>query len=580
MAETYTPERAIELVERVHDQTATRRIRMDADYRQQRSDPYNTNTDADNAEVGSDYKSFTSTIAAAFVRKTVSILQQAKLLVTVPYGRSMRPQQELYDIKERFAYGLLDQTSEELRKLINVDVQDQQAWFSPVRGWVCGLALLRNTEDGATFPMITPWDPINTYWQVGQGGLTWACYRIRMSLADIRAEWPGAAVLGDDEEERLVYNFWTRTQNAVFTEDHVMLKRWTLHGDTSVPVDIVPVATQPNIWSGDLDDTAKDYGESILATNRSVYNHISEVMSITLDLLQYSRDPGAVAFTDEEDTEFEDNPQRSKQVSYMGREDKFQPLNPPETTKDAIQFATLALNMIQRGDLPFTSYGEINFALSGYAITQLNQQMLTVIGPQTKAIARWYEAALNRLVDQYTSGRFNAMEVRGFGNNRDYMQMTVPYLALRNLPPLKVQLVAELPQDDTAKLAAAGAAREFLPDEWLMENYLKLPDVHQVMRQLKLQQAERGHPMAVMLELARAALESGRPDLAQVYMAQLQSFMLQSQLQGAQVGVEQPGATAGLPPTALPFVAAQGGILPPPTAPTGEEGRFGFERNR
>lgn len=276
MAETYTPERAIELVERVHDQTATRRIRMDADYRQQRSDPYNTNTDADNAEVGSDYKSFTSTIAAAFVRKTVSILQQAKLLVTVPYGRSMRPQQELYDIKERFAYGLLDQTSEELRKLINVDVQDQQAWFSPVRGWVCGLALLRNTEDGATFPMITPWDPINTYWQVGQGGLTWACYRIRMSLADIRAEWPGAAVLGDDEEERLVYNFWTRTQNAVFTEDHVMLKRWTLHGDTSVPVDIVPVATQPNIWSGDLDDTAKDYGESILATNRSVYNHISD----------------------------------------------------------------------------------------------------------------------------------------------------------------------------------------------------------------------------------------------------------------------------------------------------------------
>ena len=578
MPKTYSIDQAISLVDWVSDRTAGRRKRQNSDYKLQRNEPYDTNTAGEPAR-GTDYKSVTATIAAAFMRAVVSRLAEAKLLIQVPYGAAMRPQQELYDLKERFAYGLLEQSDEELTEtLVRGSVLDQQAWFSPARGWVAGLALLRNKAGGGASPMIRPWDALNTYWQVGGNGLEWACLKTRMALGEIRSKYPEVKIDGDDGDERDTLDFWTPDSNGVFTSDREWLKPWTLHGSPRCPVVIVPVPTQPEVWSDDVTNSGDDYGESIFATNRALYEQISEVLSITLELLSKARDPSAIAFTDEEDTEFEENPQRGGGVSYMGQGDKFQPLPPPETTKDAVQFAGLVMDMIQRGDLPFTSYGQISFALSGYAITQLNQQILTVLGPQTRAIARWYQGVLNLLVDQYATNQFDPMTIRGYGNNRDYMQQMIPPLALRNLPSIRVKLVAELPQDDTAKLQAVGVAREFLPDEWLLENYLKLPDVHQVMRAMKLQQAERGHPLAVTLELARAAFESGRPDLGQVYLDQARMMSVQLQLQGLQAGGEQ--SQPGLPPTALPFIQAMGGVMPTPNAPTGEEGRFGLRRNR
>jgi len=580
----YTPERAIELVERVKDETAGRRKRQDGDYLLQRSEGYDTNTGAEGSEVGTEYKSFTSTIAAAFVRKVVSILALAKVNIRVPYGTAQRQQRHIYDMKERFAYGVLEQCDEELRDLVQIEAHDQFSWFTPNRGWLIALALFRNLDDGRSVPMLRPWDPLNTYWQVGKDGLAWACTKMMKTVADIRAEYPGVTILGEEDDERTVYNFWTPEKNSVFTEDKEVLKKWTAHGSPRVPVIIVPVPTQPNIWSESVANSADDYGESVLATNRSIYPFISEVMSITLDLLEKARQPAAIAFTAEEDTEFEEDPQRQRGVSYMGEKDKFQVLPAPETTKDAIQFMQMALGMVQRGDLPFTTYGEIQFALSGYAITQLNQQLLTVIGPQTRAMARGYEQILNLFLDQYVSGQFNPITVRGLGNNRDYMQMEIPPQALMNLAPYKVEVVAELPQDDIAKLTAAQSARGFLPDRWLRDEFIKVPNADLIDRMLKEQMAETTSPRAIALELAKASLEAGRPDLAQVYIDEMMMQAVQLQLQKmalmAPQGGGAPGATTGQPPTVLPFIEQQGGQQPAPNPPTGEEGRFGFPRNR
>ena len=591
MPDTYTIDEVVRLVEREDQATSRRRERMDSDYKLQRGDPYNTNTDAEGGDAGTDFKSFTSNEAGALVRKIVAFLSSAELLLQVPYGHAQRAERGRYDLKERFVLGLLDQADDLLASLVEIPLKSQLAWFAPNRGWLTVLALLANQADGTTIGIARPWDPRNVYWQVGGRGLLWACHRTSRPAASVLSEYPGAELTFRDEDELIVvYNMFTPTQNGVMTPE-VMLKPWTAHGSPRVPVVVVPVPLQPNIWSptGAMSQTGvpestDDYGESVLATNRPLYAHLNEVLSVTLELMAKAREPGGLVFTDEEDTELEEHPSVKSGVQYLGREDKYMPVPPPETTKDALQLLSAVTAMLQRGGLPYSTYGELSFAISGYAITQLNQQILTVLGPQTQAIQLAMKGIVELWVDQFASGQFNPVTVRGLGRNKDYMQVTITPDLIANLPPFKVEMVAQLPQDDVARLSSAQQARSgelpFLPDRWLWENFLHLPDTALIDSMLKEQLAERAHPAALALALAKAAAERGEMDTAKIYLDEYMRLMVQSSIQagGGAPGGGAPDGTPGLPPTTLPFMAQQGSPGGAPNPPTGLEGNAGFER--
>jgi hypothetical protein len=580
------------MVEREDQATSRRRARMDSDYKLQRGDPYDTNVDAEGTEAGTDFKSFTSNEAGALVRKVVAFLAGAQVLLQVPYGHAQRAERGRYDLKERFALGLLDQADDLLAALVEIPLRNQLAWFSPNRGWVTVRALLMNRADGTTVGSARPWDPRNVYWQVGGEGLLWACHRTSRPAAQILSAYPEAELAFRDEDELLVvYDMYTENMNAVMTPD-VMLKPWTPHGSPRVPVVIVPVPLQPNIWSPTgamsmkgVPESTDDYGESVLATNRPLYNHLNEVLSVTLELMAKAREPGGLVFTDEEDTELEEHPSVKSGVQYLGREDKYQAVPPPETTKDALQLLSAVTAMLQRGGLPYSTYGELSFAISGYAITQLNQQILTVLGPQTQAIQLAMKGIVELWVDQFVSGQFNPVVVRGLGRNKDYMQVTITPDLIANLPPFKVEMVAQLPQDDVARLAAAQQARAgelpFLPDRWLWENFLHLPDTALIDSMLKEQLAERSHPAALALALGKAAMERGEKETAKIYLDEYFKFVVLSKMGGGAPGA--PGGTPGggapgLPPTVLSFMAQRGSPGGAPNAPTGMEGNAGFPR--
>ena len=161
MPDTYTIDEVVRLVERADRDTSRRRQRMDADYKLQRGDPYDTNVDAEGAEAGTDFKSFTSNEAGALVRKVVAFLAGAQVLLQVPYGHAQRAERGRYDLKERFASGLLDQADDLLAALVEIPLRNQLAWFSPNRGWITVRALLMNRADGTTVGSARPWDPVS-----------------------------------------------------------------------------------------------------------------------------------------------------------------------------------------------------------------------------------------------------------------------------------------------------------------------------------------------------------------------------------------------------------------------------------
>ena len=591
---------ALLMVERVERETMGRRTRMDDDYKLARGDAYDTNVDADGNEAGTEFRSFTTNEAGAFMRKIVAILAGAQLLIHVPYGKAQKEQRAKHNLKELFAKGGLTQSDDLLEMMVEPSLLRQLSWFAPNRGWLTTRALLVNTEDGQTLATARPWDPRNVYWEVARGGLLWVVHKNTRTASQVLNDYPRASLSVDEGDAPVVvYDMYSVTKNAVFTADG-FLKRWQRHGSPRLPVIITPVPTQPPIWAPTsltneqgMPDTVDDYGESIFATNRALYNSMNEAMSITLELLSRAREPSSVVFSDEEDTELKEDPNRRGGVHYLGLENKFQQVPPPETTKDAVQFLQMLTGMLQRGALPYSAYGELSFAISGYAITQLNQQMLTVIGPQADAVARNVRGVLDLWTDQFQSGAFNPMTVRGMGRNKDYLQETIMPGQIANLPPFTVELVPQLPQDDISRLQAASAARAgdrpFLPDRWLLDNFLKVPDADTILQELKVQTAENAAPGALAITLAKAAIEEGNLELARVYLDENQKAMVISMMgimQAMQQGMPQGGTGGGsqgqqrgLPPTVLPASIASGERAAVPAAPTGEEGRFGLPRN-
>ena len=419
MPDKYTIEQVVEMVARQDRITGGRRKRQDFDYGLQRGDAYNTNVDSEGSVAGTDFRSFTANEAGAFVRKIVSILTAAQLGVQVPYGAAQRDQRGRYDLKERYGLGCLEQADDLLGQIIEPGVLDQLVWFACVRGWVSVRALLQNRADATSFASARPWDPRNVYWEVGSEGLLWVCHRSARPAVEVLATYPRANLnVSEDDEPVIVYDVYTPKMNGVMTEDN-MLKKWLVHGSPRVPVIIRPLPTQPLIWAqvGDTfmagqPDSVDDYGESILATNRHLYPHLNEVLSIALELMSKAREPSSVVFTDEEDTELAADPNRRGGVHYLSREDKLQQLAPPETTRDATQFFAAVVGMLQRGAIPYSSYGELSHPISGYAITQLNQQVLTVVDPVARTVAEAIRGVLDLWVDQFVTDGLNPMTVR------------------------------------------------------------------------------------------------------------------------------------------------------------------------
>ena len=578
-----------ELVDEVERSTSARQSRMDDDRRLMRLDAFNSNTDVEGREMGTDFRSFTSNEPMTFMRKVVSLLSEAKLLIQVPYGLAQEEERFRYDLAERFYYGILAAVDERLRNKIQPELQDQLAGLVPIRGWGALRVLLRNRDDGTSFPDIKVWDARNVHWQIGDDGLAWVCYKSTRTARDVRGEYPDADLSTFTDEDTLdIYDFYDDQHNTVIGEG-VILKDATEHGSPRTPAVILPVGPMPRVWSeneseGEDNDTESDYGESIFAPNRGVYKSINEILSIYLELAAKQLHQTYIHNTDEEGDEWEENPNSSDAVITIAKEDKFTPLQRIETTKDVTLLAQTITGMLQRGALPYTAYGELSVAISGYAITQLNQQHLTVVAPVAKTIQNLIKDALGLILDQFASGRFNPMTLRGFGNNRDYMQVTFMPEMLANLPPPFVEMSAELPQDDVSRMAMAQQARTgqfgpLLPDRYIRDSILKLPDAVQIQRMIEEQQAKLSSPAAMSFSLARSAAQQGEEELAQIHWTDLQSqrtmqmlqlMQLQMASQGGMGGPGGPpggGAPAGPPgmsPQVMPFIQGNGSPAPGP----------------
>ena len=575
----------IDLVTEHEESTRNLRDRFEEDYGlyllDQRLPPEPDDAVEDSNE---GYRIYTSNEPMTFADKIMGLISAGNLQIRTPAHDDQMSDREADDICERFLIGAFDAADHRLLEMIQAPVLESASFYVTLRGWIAGRFLIGKNAEDETFVDITPWDPLNTFWGMGSDGLAWACHRTTKSRADIKAQF-GKTIKADDPDDQeksvTVYDYYDSKFNYIVADGGVMLKKKTRHGSPTVPVVIVATPSAPQISSSDRDDDDARYGESIYKANRSLYESHNLIMSIMLELVARARKPPIDVHSRDGTKTLDDDPFREGSMVSTADGESVRAMELLETTRDTGACLGIVSGEVQRGALPHTIFGELQFQLSGFAISTLRQGLESVIQPRIKAVNNFYRLGASLLRSQYTSGAFENLRLTGTDRQKNYFDEEIEPDAVKMGGIPQITLKSELPQDDTSKMAVAQMAREgpvpLMADEWIRDNYLQLQDADLIDNQIKVQQAERGLPEAQLYVLMISAEKQGRSDLAQFYYSQLLQLMFQKQMQGfmseqqmqAQVAAAQGGGgPPGIDPRALPNAALGG----PPPAPTPQAG--------
>jgi hypothetical protein len=596
------PEDIISLVEGHYEATEPLRDRMEEDHALYRLEPY---------DAGEGYQSYTSNEPQTFADKVMGWISGAEMTVRIPHDGADEELRDKNDQKEHFLIGILRSADERLCSLMMPNLRDQLAWYTVIRGWYAGRALLAKREDGSTYVDITPWDPLHTYWGIGPEGLDWACHKMMktkdqiLSQYNVKVDWDSSQVA----EGSCVYDFYDKDMNTIIVHNgdannpmYKIAKKQMKHGAGQVPVFIGPVGANPLIMglhNTTIVDTIADMGESVFRSTRSLYPKHNLMMSTLLELTARSRRQGLKVRSRDGTKTLDEDPYLEGSEISLAQGEEVEPLGLLEVAKETGAFMSLVAGELQRGSLPHSVYGDLPFQLSGYAINTLRQGVDTVVGKYLRSIEKAYRMAFSIISDQYASGSYKAMEVSGMDRNRTYFSQEITTDVIKGAGMAEVRLIGQLPQDDMTKFSMAQIAREgptpLLSDRAIRDRILAIQDADQMDDAIKEQLAERLLPEATLWSMLQAAERQGRQDLVDFYLGELMSVLLEKRqilqekmsavmspstpgmggppmggppmggpMPGGPVG-PSPGGPPGLPPEVMPNAAM--GVPPPIPVP-------------
>ena len=482
------------------------------------------------------YRRYTSNEPRTYFETFVSKLAGAKLRFESPTARAQRGKRDRESAHERFIVGILKANDERLARLGQFPLKVTLAAFIAARGSYFGrCTLVKDPITGETYPDITPWDPMHVSHGMGAKGLKWACYKSKKTKAEVQAEYPGlepsqngyfAAMNPDDSTDLDVYEWWDEQNNMVAIDGKVA-KPPTPYGPPGqprTPVFFGSVGPLPLVQSlsGQGKSNLKHYGESIFAPNRGIYDKLNLVLSIMLQMVALSRNRAFILYSASGQKTVENNPWvEGSQVPLVTDQDKLELVPLLEIAKEAAALLGIVSAELQRGAFPYPTYGQLSFQLSGYAVRLLGQAEDAPLGPRVQAEEQAYSQIANLIRDQFATGAFGSMQLRGWDNQDDWFDETFEPEMLQGLPALEVSLVVDTPQDEAQNmelyLKATSGVWPAMDRRSAREKYLHVEDPDSMDDAIKEQVAETMLPIAAIVTLMIAAEKQGRPLLAALY---------------------------------------------------------------
>ena len=547
------PADIVRLVTEQEGQTTELRQRMEDDYQL-----YLLNE----PEPEEGYQSYVTNEPQTFADMLISMMVLANLVVRFPIDSKGQEQRERDDDKERFITGVLRATDEHLADMLMPSLREQWAFFTALRGGYAARAVFARDENDKFSLDIMPWDRYNVFHGMGPKGLAWACHRIYRRPSDMREEFNAAASSNGHGESLSipVYDYYDGEINCVVAQGE-FVKQPTPHLAGRVPVILGAVGPAPPVIglnAGSANPPSLYFGESVFKSNRAVYQSFNATMSDMRTLVRRSVKQAIVIESPGGKKTLDGDPYKEGAALSLAPGEKVFPLQLLEMAKESAALLGQVSGEMQRGSVPHTAFGELQFQLSGFAITQLRQGINARLQPCVTALERAYSQLIRLVIDQYKTGQFGDLELEGFDDRNQFFSQTFSSTDMQGKGKYPVvKLIPVLPEDEQVKYAMANMAREgdnpLLPNREILDKILQWQNVDSIQDQLNVQKAERLSPIAALQTLITSAFKLGRMDLVKVYYQDWLQLQAAAPQLGAPAGEPAPGAgPPGLAPQVLP----------------------------
>ena len=553
----------------------TRRARMENDYGLYRLNNY---------EAGAGYQSYTSNAPRILADKIISYLTSASMSIRVNMSAAVADRTPGAK-KEKLAIGSLNLADERMQRIGQPTVREQLAFHAVLRGWYAGRALLNKRQDGSTYVDITPFDPLHCIYEMDDDGVVWLAHKTRRSALSVKSQFRidvEPAVEKDGELAGVdVWDYYSREEHGIIVakdkDGYEWGKRLTKHNIRDInntpfaPVFLGAVGPAPWIQGEtSSDDTAKDFGESIFSSNRQIYEDLNFAMSAYKTLVRRAvRRPYKIISPDGTTT-LESDPWQDGSEVPLPAGTEIQLLDEVTMPIDTPAFVGQISGELQRGGLSNVSYGELPFAISGFAAKVLQEGSAHQIAPRVQAMSSCYKQITELISMQYQLGGFKAMDVTGRHNDvSSYFHEEINPADVEGAGAIEVKFGVRMPQDEPQLITMAQMMREgerpLAPDEWIWENVLQISDVDQFKNAISAQQAHVTEPKALLITLIEGLMQTGEQEKALIYIDLLRKTLKQEQqqeqsqdmqFQQMQAQVQAMMMGGGVPP---PEAGGQGG---------------------
>ena len=351
-------------------------------------------------------------------------------------------------------------------------------WYNCIRGTSITRTLLIN-DGGDMLLEVMPTDPWQSCWQVDRDGLVWGSYRLSYSKEDIYQIFGKIT----QRPEIPVLEIWTRNQWIVWGEGFPKPLTVFPHNFGEVPLSIIPVQTKPLTNDGTGISTQ---GESIYRANRNIYPKQNDLVSVWATSHK-EEIMGPKIFESPTGRKLQHRPYGIGIVINLRKGEKLLEVPVKQIQQSGQALFGQYSAWLQRGGLSNVEYGEASFDFSAVALAKLGESKDQIFIPRLENIALQYKSIIRHAKNQYAMGGFKEHLTR---REKDLV-IPIERSVMQKKWFVGITFHTVYPEQNIAQISVAQAATEFLSDETILTEFLRLEDVPAEMAKKSLETAHK-----------------------------------------------------------------------------------------
>jgi len=445
---------------------------------------------------------------------------------------------------ERLFEFLFEKADEHLIAKQIAPLREFSIWCSLIRASMAVRILIYKDGDKVV-PDFLPLDPRWLPHEVGGNGLAWAAPKLFKSKIQLQDEYghtptatPWYTPWVKEKELYVVYDHWEfikpgEVVNKII-QGNSLLYEHTYKLD-SMPIIIMPVSMHPQFYHPES-ESFLGQGGGLYAANRGVYalqNKLASMWATHSNILQ--KQP-LLNYYDEQGKPLEDTILYAEGVYNLPmNHQKIEPSPMKEISPTLINLMAWVEGQVEHGSLPHIGIG--SDPPSGTALSLVKDAGNRVYNPQARTLSRFY-ATMCRLIEEQLLSEKIKVKVESEKDWKYYGAEVKP-VDLKKPHVIKVEFTVKTPWTQMDVMQLADFAKKLgLPDQFIYEHIMKLPDPKGIGDQAAIEMAEHS-PKLAMARAIDALLKFGRAEEAEQLMRDMYQMEMQEQMGGQGGGQEQ-----------------------------------------